>query len=267
VGSGSLGGVLGDGDDGEGGDDGPRLLIQDMTRAKLASVSPVDIDAAAAAEPGAASSAPQAWRCEVAPWPLEAGARTGADVVALERRFLRLLLATADAQEPRAIEAPVRELTEASGAIAKLYVLADYLFEAPSARVHALTAGGVDALADQVEDALALMEEGVAVHPRALRGPLGAYARQATQGPVEDLERVVTTLGALGALVAAPQGEEGGSGAAHTDAGGELAGLAEAIEALAQAAQETAARAEALTRLLVRAGRGRRRAGGSGGRS
>ena len=252
--------------EGDGQDDDPRLLIQGMSRAKLASVSPVGlVPASASLAPGEGlTTAPDGWRCSVEPWPLAVGARTSADVEGLERRFLRLALATADPHEPRLMEGPIRELTEASRALAKLFVMADNLFEAPSARVHALTAAGVDALADQVEDALELMEEGIAVHPKVLRGSVAAYARAATQGPVEDLARAAMTLRAVAPVAAAPAAPTAPPGAqpsqpdAQPDAQPDREALAEAIEALAQAAQEAASRAEALTRMLATAGRGPR---------
>jgi hypothetical protein len=137
------------------------------------------------------------------PWPLTSDPEVEGRVDGLCLRFFRMLLATRSTSEgirPQ-IEEPVGEITQAPSPALRLMLLADYLFEQPTARLAALEAEGVGELADQVGDALEILESGAQGSSSAVLAALGEWLRAAQREGVGGLARVAEVLVALAPLV------------------------------------------------------------------
>lgn len=182
----------------DGEDPTARLQLTDILRGRLQDVSPGPESKSSDSED---ETPADVWSADVEPWSLEGAIPESLDVDELHSGFLRLLLATRDLEaSPEAIARqlgrPLRELENTSGPSARLWLLADYLFERPTMRAALLQSETAEALAMTVSDALEVAQTGIPVGPRQLAAPLAATVIASSKGPVaalEDLARIVQT--------------------------------------------------------------------------
>ena len=170
----------------DGAGTGRRLNVAETTRVTVERIE---------AEPGG-------WSASVSPWPYERG--DIGDVQALVRRFYQALLVSladdTDAIQEQ-IEAPVKELEGTDDELTRLFLLADYLFDSPSARRAILEATSALQVQEMVSDALELISEGLPSGPKAVRPPLLAYLNATAAHGIGELEATASVIRALAPLM------------------------------------------------------------------
>lgn len=119
-------------------------------------------------------------------------------------RFYKVLLATRGEHVDgirEQIEDPVHEIESAEGALHKLLLVADYVYERPDMRQALLEAEAAQQLVELVIDALDILEQGVPTGPGHLRQPISLYLQEGAGRGIADLAKTAQVLRVLGPLM------------------------------------------------------------------
>jgi hypothetical protein len=164
----------------------PRLALAELTRVRVERIEAIA----------------GGWTGTVSPWPYERSELS--DVKALLQSFYSALLVTFAEGEgalQEQVEQPVKELESAEDDVTRLFLLADYLFDSPTARRSILEAPSTQMVQEMVSDALELIAEGLPRGPKAVRPGLLAYIEEASRTGLGQLQGIVTVLLALSPLL------------------------------------------------------------------
>lgn len=165
----------------------PRLLLERVSRARLGAVSPKD----------------DGFSASVTPWPVTRGPSDEALARTLGARFFRALLAAraeGDTEGREQVEKPVLELSRTTDPIEALFLMADYLFDEPTARKNVLLAAEGHAVAGWVGSMLDAIESGLPAGPAAIRRGMQAWLEDASREGLGGLGDTATVLAALAPL-------------------------------------------------------------------
>lgn len=165
----------------------PRLLLERVTRARL----------------GEVTAKGEGFEAAVTPWPVTRGDSDAAFAKTLGARFFRALLAARAEGEPggrEQVEKPVLELVGTADPVEALFLMADYLFNEPTARKHVLLSVGSHTVAGWVGSMLDAIEAGQPAGSGAIRKGIEGWLGDASRQGLGGLAETATVLAALAPL-------------------------------------------------------------------